>query len=162
MENEIEDVVVTLGFLTLGTRFKRLGEQLQAETQRILAALDTPVPVGQFPLLAALDRLGPLTVGEAAAAIGITQPGATRSLNQLVALGMVAPIEDACDRRRRVHGLTAAGTDLVARSKAGPWARVETAVRSLCGDLDGPLLAQLAMIEQRLAGRSLDEHAGPT
>ena len=30
----VEDVVRALGYLTLGTRMKRIGERLQADTQR--------------------------------------------------------------------------------------------------------------------------------
>lgn len=77
LERDIEDVVRALGYLTLGSRFRRLGEQLQAGTQDILAELGSNVPVAQLPLLAALDRLGPLSVGEMARAMGISQPGIT-------------------------------------------------------------------------------------
>ena len=154
---DIEDVVLALGYLTLGSRFKRIGEQLQAGSQAILAELDSGVPVAQFPMLAALDRLGPLTVGEMAAAIGITQPGATRSLAQLAQLGLVDLASARSDRRVRVASLTPAGRDLVARSRAGAWANVEAAVANLCAGLEGPLLQQLADIEQRLAKEPLAE-----
>ena len=54
-----EDVVKELGYLTLGTRLKRLGERLQSQTQVLLEAAGTDVPASHFPILAALDRLGP-------------------------------------------------------------------------------------------------------
>ena len=62
----VEDVVRSLGHLCLGTRMKRIGERLQGETQRILDSLEVPIQAGQYPLLGAIDRLGPLTVGELA------------------------------------------------------------------------------------------------
>ena len=52
----IEDIVKELGFLTLGTRFKRIGEALQAQTQALLAEHGIDMPAAHFPLLAALDR----------------------------------------------------------------------------------------------------------
>ena len=55
----IEDVVKELGHLSLGTRFKRIGETLQAQTQAVLAAHGFEQPAAWFPMLAALDRLGP-------------------------------------------------------------------------------------------------------
>ena len=83
----VEDVVRALGFMCLGTLFKRLGERLQTETQRLSETLGGVVQVGQYPFLAAVDRLGPLTIGELTEAIGISQPGVTRSLGQLVSPG---------------------------------------------------------------------------
>ena len=53
----IIDIVRELGHLTLGTRLKRLGERLQAQTQVLLAAADIGLPASHCPLLAALDRL---------------------------------------------------------------------------------------------------------
>ncbi|TIX95881.1 MAG: transcriptional regulator, partial [Mesorhizobium sp.] len=53
----MEDIIRSLGFLCLGSRFKRIGEQLQADTQRVLDELEVRVQSSQYPLLAALDRL---------------------------------------------------------------------------------------------------------
>ena len=50
----IEDIVKELGFLTLGTRFKRIGEALQAQTQALLTEHGIGMPAAHFPLLAAL------------------------------------------------------------------------------------------------------------
>jgi hypothetical protein len=55
----IEDVVKALGYLSLGTRLKRIGETLQAQTQAVLAAHGFEQPAAHFPLLATLDRLVP-------------------------------------------------------------------------------------------------------
>ena len=155
----VEDVVKSLGFLCLGTRMKRIGERLQADTQAIVDAMDLPVGAGQCPMLAAIDRLGPLTIGDLADALGITQPAVTRSVNQLVDLGYLAvkPAED--DQRRRIVDLTESGRDLVEHAKAAIWPRIEDAVRDLCGDLSGPLLEQLAAIEDGLATRSLQQRS---
>ena len=118
-QGDIEDVVRALGYLCLGSRFKRIGERLQAGTQQILARLETEVPAAQFPILAAIDRLGPLTVGDMAQALGVSQPGITRSLLQLQTLGVVKIATSAADGRQRVVSLTAAGRDLVLRGSAG-------------------------------------------
>ena len=88
----MEDIIRSLGYLTLGSRLKRIGEQLQADTQRLLDGLEVPVQSSQYPLLAALDRLGPLPVGELAQSLGITQPGVTRSVALLADLGLVEAV----------------------------------------------------------------------
>jgi DNA-binding MarR family transcriptional regulator len=156
----VQDVVRSLGFLCLGTRFKRLGERVQAEAQRTLDALEPPLQAGQHPVLAALDLLGPLTVGELAEAVGISQPGVTRSLAILADQGLVASTQDDADQRRRHVALTDAGRRFVEGAKREAWPRVEAAVAALCADLSGPLLAQLDALEDRLAAAPRERRTG--
>ena len=145
-----EDIVRTFGFLSLGTRLKRIGERLQADTQRILDEMEVPLQAGQYAFLAALDKLGPLTIGELAEAVGITQPGATRSVGKLTTLGMVSAKPGPDDLRERVISLTAKGRKQVKRAKHEVWPRIEAAVANLCTGVSGSLLDQLDAIEDGL------------
>ena len=145
-----DDIVLQLGYLTLGTRFKRLGERLQNETQRILEANNIFLPSAQFPLLAALDRLGPLTVGELASTVGISQPGATRTVIEMTKTKLVKVVVSTGDLRQKRVGLTKQGERLVEVGKKFVWPEVERAVRDLCEELRGPLLDQLLAIESGL------------
>ena len=156
----VEDVVRTLGYLMLGTRMKRIGEKLQADTQKVIDGFAVPVQAGQWPFLAALDRLGAVTVGQLAEAIGITQPGATRTVAQLVRQGLVESEQADDDQRRRIVSLSKEGRRLVAAAKLDIWPSVRDAVADLCDPLDGPLLQQLAAIEDGLAARPLARRAG--
>ena len=97
----VEDVVKELGYLSLGTRLKRIGETLQAQTQAVLALHGFEQPAAWFPLLAALDRLGPLSVGELSQAVGVSQPVVTRSLRGLEDDGLVQSEVSEGDRRVR-------------------------------------------------------------
>jgi DNA-binding MarR family transcriptional regulator len=150
-----EDIVRSLGYLPLGSRFRRIGERLQADTQRILDEIGQPLQASHHPFLAALDRLGPLTIGELAEAVGITQPGVTRSIRQLTDLGFVRSRLAPDDQRRRIVSLTGAGQAAVDRAKTTVWPRVERAVADLCDGLEGSLLDQLAALEDSLAERPL-------
>lgn len=153
------DIVRELGHLTLGTRLKRLGERLQAQTQVLLADADIGLPASHCPLLAALDRLGPLSVGELAQAVGISQPGISRMLEALQADGLVASRRPAGDRRLRAIELTKAGRELIARSKRLAWPRVESAVADACAAGSGSLLEQLSALEEALAAAPLHVRA---
>ncbi|SON57301.1 DNA-binding transcriptional repressor MarR [Hartmannibacter diazotrophicus] len=145
-----EDVVRSLGLLCLGSRLKRIGERLQANTDAILAAEGVGISASQYPYLASLDRLGPLTIGELAEAVGVSQPGVTRSVNMLIGAGLMLAESSPDDQRRRIVRLTADGARIVEIGKRSVWARVEAAVADLCEGFDGPLLAQLAAIEEGL------------
>jgi DNA-binding MarR family transcriptional regulator len=157
----VEDIVRTLGFLCLGSRLKRIGERLQADTQLVLNELDVPLQSSQYPFLAALDRIGPLTVGELARCLGITQPAVTRTLSHLIDLAMVESRPSADDQRQRVVALTAAGRRLVARARRDVWPRIDAAVADLCGGLSGPLLAQLDQLEDGLGAASVHRRTQP-
>jgi DNA-binding MarR family transcriptional regulator len=155
----VDDVVRSLGHLTLGTRLKRIGERLQSQTQKILDAHELPIQAAQFPFLAAIDRLGPSTVGDLAEAVGVTQPGATRALSQLAEAGLVEIAQAADDQRRKQVSLTKQGRRLVDLGKRDVWPVIEAAVRDVCRKLSGPLLDQLAAIEDGLAEEALDRRA---
>jgi DNA-binding MarR family transcriptional regulator len=155
----VTDIVRELGHLTLGSRLKRLGERLQAQTHALLAEAQISVPASHFPLLAALDRLGPLSVGELAQAVGTSQPGISRMLEKLQADGWVTSRQPKGDRRLRPIVLTKAGHRLVARSKQLTWPRIEAAVADACAGASGPLLAQLSALEDALAAAPLQIRA---
>lgn len=155
----ITDIVRELGYLTLGSRLKRLGERLQAQTQVVLTEADIDVPASHFPLLAALDRLGPLSVGELAQAVGVSQPGVSRMLENLQADGFVTSQRLKVDRRLRPIVLTKGGQQVVARAKQLIWPRIEAAVAEACAGASGPLLAQLSALEEALAAAPLQVRA---
>jgi len=147
----IEDVVKELGHLSLGTRLKRIGETLQAQTQAVLAAHGFEQPAAHFPLLAALDRLGPLSVGDLSRAVGVSQPVITRSLRGLEADGLVRSTTSSEDRRVRRVGLSRKARGLVQRAQREAWPAIEAAVAQACAGMKGDLLAQLASLEVALA-----------
>ena len=168
----VEDVVRKLGHLSLGTRLKRIGETLQAQTQitlacerlclrAILAAHGFEQPAAWFPLLAALDRLGPLSVGELSQAVGVSQPVITRSLRGLEDDGLIGSETSEQDRRVRRVALSRKGRGLVQRSQREAWPAIEAAVAAACAGLNGDLLAQLAALEDALADAPLLQRALP-
>lgn len=153
------DIVRELGYLTLGTRFKRLGERLQAQTQAVLGEADISLPASHLVVLAALDRLGPLSIGELAEAVGISQPGISRMVENLRSDGLVTAGRPSGDRRVRPIAMSAAGRELMARSKRLAWPRVEAAVAEICASATGPLLAQLSALEAALEEAPLRSRA---
>lgn len=155
----LEDVVKELGHLALGTRLKRLGERLQAQTQVVLERAGIDVPASHFPLLAALDRLGALNVGELSGAVGMSQPGVTRLLDKLAAEGLVQSTQSASDRRVRTIELTRSGRQLVSRTKRSVWPVIEAAVADACTGSARGLMPALAALEDALEKSSLGARA---
>lgn len=154
------DIVRELGYLALGTRLKRLGERLQAQTQVLLEEAGVQLPASHFPILAALDRLGELSVGEIAEAVGTSQPGVTRMLDKLQSDGWVKSTAASSDRRVRSIRLSVAGDKLVASARRKVWPRIETAVADACSGRAESLLPALAALEESLQETPLNVRAG--
>jgi DNA-binding MarR family transcriptional regulator len=150
-----DDALQALGLTALGSRFKRLGERLQAEAQPILAQVGPGVASGQHPMLHTIDRFGPLTIGDLAALLGVTQPGVTRALGQLGAAGLVEVVTSPDDGRRKLVSLTQDGERFVIQAKREAWPAVERAVANLCAGFADELLAHLAQMEAGLDARPL-------
>ena len=153
------DIVSERGALFLGSRLKRLADRLQGDVARIVERAGLPVQPSHYAPLATLDRYGPLTVGQLADAMQLSQPAVTRALSKLVELGLVDSTRQHRDQRHKTISLTAAGRSVLIRSKLLVWPQVEAAVDEVIQQLSGSLLHQLAAVESQLAERALNERS---
>ena len=151
------DILRDMGMLFLGSRLKRLGERMQADVIRVIQSRGVDVQPSQYPLLAALDRYGAMTVNDMVSATGVSQPAVTRSLSLLVEQGLVETHHLHRDQRHKTISLTAAGQDILRLSKQEIWPQVEAAAVSLCGTHAASLLSQIGAIEDALASEDLYE-----
>jgi DNA-binding MarR family transcriptional regulator/RimJ/RimL family protein N-acetyltransferase len=156
----VSDVIRERPYLFLGSRLKRIGEAMQADVLKVVEAAGLPVQPAQYPVLAALDRHGPLGVGDLVEATGVSQPGVTRTVAKLTEMGLIEAAAPSADRRRRTVRLSPEGLELMARSRVAVWPAVEAAVVALCAEMKGSLLEQLDAIETRLAEKPLTEWGG--
>ncbi|MEO0977226.1 MAG: MarR family transcriptional regulator [Pseudomonadota bacterium] len=152
----VEDIVRALGYGTLGSRMKRMGEKLQAQTQEISTrSQELNLPASHHPVLAALDRYGPLSIGNLTDAVGLSQPGVTRMVNKLKSDELVESLPDAHDRRVAMIALTVKGKALVRHLQQTLWPEIILAVADACSGLNGSLLQQLSQLEDALEARPL-------
>jgi GNAT superfamily N-acetyltransferase len=151
------DVIREMGAGFLGSRLKRLGERMQAGAAKVIAGAGLEAQPAHMPLLVALDGRA-LTIGQLVQAVGISQPGVTRGVGQLVDMGLVRA-EMGRDQRHRTISLTDAGDAAIARAKLHVWPRVTEAVDTLLAGRAGELLAILADVEDALAATPLDQLA---
>ncbi len=144
------DLIADLGYMTLGSRFRRLGERLQAGVAEAFRTAGYTVQPAQVPLLQAL-REGPATVGALVTRLDISQPAVTRSLGQLVRDGLVHSATSTSDARQREIRLTAQGRAVIDALEARFFVHVETAVAAICAAPADNLLAYLDRLDAALA-----------
>ena len=153
------DILTEQPQLFLGSRLKRLSDRLLADAAQVIAEAGLPIKPTHFPLLATIDREGPMTVTELGAALGISQPAVTRSVRTLLDLGLLETGKSDGDLRLKPLALTAEGRGVMARGKAVVWPPVTAAVAELCDGLTGDFFGQIAALEARLDAEGLQARA---
>jgi len=90
-----------------------------------------------------------MTIGEVAQFVGISQPGATRGIGQLIDLGL-AQSQQGEDGRQRTVSLTEAGEAALACTRMQVMPQVGQAVLALLGEQADAFMRQLAQLEDAL------------
>jgi DNA-binding MarR family transcriptional regulator/N-acetylglutamate synthase-like GNAT family acetyltransferase len=139
----------------LGSRLKRLAERLQAGAETIAADCGLETQPSQMPLLTALYRQGPMTVGDAVQVLGISQPAVTRILSRLTDMELVETSRDARDQRSKTMSLSPKGHEAMELATTVLWPRLRAAVGEIC---DAPaLLGIIEAAESALALQPLNQ-----
>jgi DNA-binding MarR family transcriptional regulator len=117
----MSDIVARNPHLFLGSRLKRLAEQMQADANAFTQRLGLEVPAGWISVLATLEEAGPQTVSALAAALGITQPSVTKNLGKLSKARLVRLGKSEKDRRQSLVELTAEGHAALSMGREHVW-----------------------------------------
>ncbi|MDN4037503.1 bifunctional helix-turn-helix transcriptional regulator/GNAT family N-acetyltransferase [Massilia sp. YIM B02443] len=150
----MDDILRDHGAVFLGSRLKRLGERLQAGAAKVATSAGLTLQPAQIPLLAALGERA-MTIGEVAQFVGISQPGATRGIGQLIELGL-AQSQQGEDGRQRTVSLTEAGQAALACTRMQVMPQVGQAVLALLGGQADDFMRQLAQLEDALEATPLE------
>ena len=117
---------------------------------RTLAELD--LSFTQVKALFTLER-GERSVGEIGAALGLSLPATSRSVDGLTQRGFVVRRESTEDRRSKLVALTPQGRDVLEACVAGRRAAIERFVDTLSESERGALHSALLPIAERISPR---------
>ncbi|MDB5694155.1 MAG: MarR family transcriptional regulator [Alphaproteobacteria bacterium] len=151
-----DDVIKERAVLFLGSRLKRLAERMQGDVVRFAERAGLAIQPSQYSLLVTIDAYGPQTIGGLTGALQLSQPAVTRTVARLTDLGLVEMNRMHRDQRHKTVSLTEAGKAALLRSRLLVFPKIEAAVADLLDGLAGPLLDQIAEVEDRLNERPLD------
>ncbi|MDT0445788.1 MarR family winged helix-turn-helix transcriptional regulator [Streptomyces johnsoniae] len=136
----------------LGTRLRHLLDQLESDVATLYPALGLDDYRPRFtPVVRALVALGPRSIRDLAAAIGVTHSAASQTVAQMSRRGLVT-LEVGSDARQRVVHLTERARALLPALDA-EWAAVEAARADLEAELPYPLGELLTALEAALERR---------
>ena len=144
--------MTTFGPELLGTRLRHLIDVLDREIVAVYEALGvTGVRPRSVAYLRILSRVGSASIGDLAAAVGVTHSAASQAVAQLSRDGLVT-LHRGSDARHRIARLTPAGTKLIPTLDA-EWAATTAATEALEAELPyalSRLVAEtLAALEHR-------------
>lgn len=143
------DFIRQKGSAAFGTRLRRLSERLDREIEAIYRVHDAQFQPRWFPVVTALAENGEASVGELAAAIGITHAAISQVRGELLVAGLVRVTADKADKRRQLLALSAKGRRYV--EELSPlWSAVAAATDVLLASAAPNLLVSLNRIEAAL------------
>src|SRR3954453_5383862 len=105
-------------------------------------------------LLAYVDERGPISVSKIAGVLDVSQPTASRSLQQLEEVGLVARESDPDDGRVVVYAVTAEGSEARRKMRQHMHDQLAVALTELSGDRTTEIADALDELVDRLRGRA--------
>lgn len=99
--------------------------------RRLRQQVDEPISISQLSALAAIERLGPVTLGDLARVERVQPPTTTRIVAALEAAGLVVRAADPGDRRVARVSISPEGRRLIERSRSRKTAYLAGRLRTL-------------------------------
>jgi DNA-binding MarR family transcriptional regulator len=141
-------------FAGLGTLMRHVLDLLEADVARVYADLGVTGYRPRFsPVVRALVALGPLSIRDLAAAIGVTHSAASQTAAQMTRAGLLT-LERGTDARQRIARLTDQARDLLPVIEA-EWAATAAAAAELEAELPAALTDVLISAERAVVSRPM-------
>jgi DNA-binding MarR family transcriptional regulator/predicted GNAT family N-acyltransferase len=148
-------VLEDLGELALGSRLRRLSEELYNSADRIYQERGFKLSSRSFPLLMLLSRNGAMAITELAQQLGFTHSAVSQMSRKLKAKGWINDQSDDQDKRRRLLTLAPAGHQLI-KDMSPIWQDIQGAVTNILRSTRQNLLRAAGDFEEQLERQSLD------
>ena len=148
------DFFEQMGSAALGSRLRRLSEQMTGQAAEVYTLYRIPFEPRWFPVFCAVAQQSGQSVGELAQAVGHTHAAVSQVVKELVKHGLVSTGRGEADLRRSVIILTEKGADLwpALQEQAGD---VRQATEALLAESRHNLWLAIGEVEHALSRHSL-------
>jgi DNA-binding MarR family transcriptional regulator/predicted GNAT family acetyltransferase len=150
------DFIHQLGPVALGSRLRRISEQLTAEASLIYANYGLAFQPRWYPVFCLAAHKPGLTANEIAEQLGHTHAAVSQVVKELVKSGLLAAEPSASDQRCRLLHLTTQGQDLLPQLQAQT-ADVRQSLEDLLAAAAPNLWSALDALEQHLHQQPLHQ-----
>ena len=144
------------GELGLGSRLKRLSDQMMKEIQLVYDHFNIDFDPYLFPILKIVRHQEGITNSAIKERLNYTQPAITQAINKLVAKQLVTVTPHELDKRKKVIVLSEQGQAMI--TKMQPlWESMEQVVKRYTHFSSNSLIEHINKLEDQLAKQSLSE-----
>ena len=135
-----------LGLLALGSRLRRLSDQIMADGTKIYQMCGIDFDPKWFPIFRLLSTSAPLGIMEISTKLDISHPYAIQLVKALEKKELVVNVVNANDARKRAIGLSEKGTS--AHKKLEPlWKDIESTMENMLRETDNNLFTNIIQLE---------------
>lgn len=140
--------------LSLGSRFRKVGEALYQEAVSIIAEFEVDFKPKWFVVFYTIQLKQMVSVTEIAHYVGISHPAVSQIIKELKKAGLVTSIIDKKDERRKA--VTLSETGKVVAAKLDPmWEAVDTVTNQMIMATGYDMIAVMDKFEEQLEHKSL-------
>lgn len=136
--------------LTLGPRFKKIGENLTSQVGKICKDYKVDVETRWIPLITALYDKGELSVQSLADYLGITHPAVVQLTNQLLEKGFIKTEKLIADKRVTIISITERGREKFELLKP-VLNEVEASINSLVSETGYDVMDVISKLEKSIS-----------
>lgn len=151
------DYMKTLASLSLGSRLKRLSEQLFSEVALVYEETGLTLNPNYFLLLNLINKMGPMGITQAAEYLAISHPAVSKIANKMITEGYLIKHAHPTDKRASQLSLTQQSLDLM-RQATPIWQTLKKHLDYLESLQKEPLLKAIDQFENNLRQFNLSEN----
>ncbi|WKN41272.1 bifunctional helix-turn-helix transcriptional regulator/GNAT family N-acetyltransferase [Tunicatimonas pelagia] len=148
------DVFFELGLLSLGSRLKRLSDQMMYQVSDIYRHRDIDFEPSWLPVFSLLQDGEARAVTDISYTLGLAHPSVIQITNAMIKKGVAVSQKDPSDSRRRLIQLTESGTSML-NNLTVVWDDIREAVGRIMEEANCNLLQDIEAVEKVMTHQNL-------
>jgi DNA-binding MarR family transcriptional regulator/GNAT superfamily N-acetyltransferase len=145
-----------LGYLSLATRIKTLGDTMLADGLQIYAGLGINFQPRWFSIFYLLQEHRELPVTEVASRIGLSHPAIIKIIESMEEAGLIESAKNSRDGRKRMITLSAHGEALIPELQP-VWKALEEELKEIFAELNIDILGVLEKMERMIQEKPISK-----
>ena len=152
------DVFNHLGELALGSRLKRLSDQIMRDGSKIYRDNGIDFEPRWFPVFYSINKNSPRGVTEIAKDLGISHAAVSQVVRELLKKGLLEAVKDQLDGRRRLLSLSVEGRALLPDIQE-IWNDISQAIHQMINEHQANIIDCIREVERSFEKSSLHQRA---
>lgn len=150
------DALRGYGELGLGSRLKRLSENMMKEIQLVYDHFNIDFDPYLFPIIKIIYHNDGITNTEIKSKLNLSQPAITQATNKLISKGLIESKGDAADKRKKIVSLSNKG-QLAINEMQPLWKAMDQVIKGLTQNRTESLIDHINRLEDKLSKEVLSE-----